>query len=168
MLWVRRAWWTRTGFAVFSGVVLLWIGAAVVQMDLSHQITTTQVMGAALIFWILGMFAFTAARIRLPASELVIDDTGVHLLRDNGNDDLRRWKDTKLLARGLRTEGVRDSVSHGQPRFSVYGRTGALSATFIPRAAFDELIRVGEAHGFERTDRPGRRPGWALWQLVQK
>ncbi len=50
--------------------------------------------------------------------------------------------------------------------WSIYGRFGGLSETFVPKSAFDELVKVAESHGLVLHE-TRVRTGWFLYTIAR-
>ena len=164
--WVRLLFWFRIGFAVFVAVLIGSTVYGAYERVAAAEQSLLSLIGFVLISLILGLFVFVLLMMRPPATALTIDGEGVRLEFARGSTDVRRWNQPMTSFRGRYTLGVSDSVSRGQPLWSVYGRIGALPESFIPKSAFDELVLACESHGFGITRRDGR-PGWTLYAITR-
>ena len=163
--WFRLRARFRIGFSVFVAVL---VAAAV--YGIYGQVSTAkfgsmQVIDAGLVFFILGLFVLVVLLMRPPAIELVVDEAGVRVVFDSGAPDVRPWGSARTRFRGRFTAGANDSVSRGQPVWSVYGPFGGFSESFVPGAAFQEFRSAAKACGFVMTERSGR-PGWTLYTIA--
>ena len=165
--WVRFVFWFRIAFSVFLAIASAWIVYGIYHQTIDATLSFLNLIGFVLILLILGLFVFVMVAMRPPAVELAIGESGVRLEFERGSPDIRPWSEVRTRFRGRYTGGVSDSISHGQPLWSVYGRFGALSEAFIPKPAFDELISVSKAHGLELNEKSGR-PGWTLYSLDRR
>lgn len=162
MPWVRGMRWARAGFGIFA---VVGIGATTYGVYRQISVSGTsplQVVGDALVFWILAMFLALAILIRPQAEALIIDAEVVRLEFKGGKTYVREWNRAGIRLKGRRTLGVRDGVSRGRALWSIYGRFGGLSETFIPEAAFNQLVTLARGHSLRLVERSGR-PGWSLY-----
>ena len=164
LTWVKFLTWFRLGFSVFVVVLCASTVYGVYTQATSTKLSVVQLIGAALVFVILGLFGFLMVLVRSPATSLIIDETGVRLEFKRGPPDVRLWIRESTVFRGRYTTGVSDSVSRGNPLWSIYGRLGAIPESFIPGAAFDNLVQAAKSHGFTVRERRGR-PGWILYTI---
>lgn len=162
--WVRGIQWFRIGLGTFAVVLLAIVAWGLYDWAVAGQLNSARVVGGALSFFILGMMFFTAAAMRSPAIRLVLDDEYLRLVYRWGRQYSRKWDDPRIEIRGRWTAGVRDTISGGTPRYSVYGRFQALTESFIPQDAFRELRTQASVRGLRLTERPGN-PGWFLYRL---
>lgn len=164
MTWVRFRKWFRLAFSGFLALVTAWIVYGAYVQSADGALSSFKFVGLALILLILALFIFVVAAMRPPAVELTVDAHGLRLYFEHGSPDVRSWQAEQMRLRGRYTHGVRDSVSAGQPLWSVFGRFGALTESFIPGPAFDELVSTAKAHGFELSEK-SERSGWTLYAL---
>lgn len=162
--WVRGMQWFRIGVGTFAVVLLATVTRWVYVQAVTGQLNNAQLVGGVLIFFILGLMLFIAAAIRSPAVRLVLDDECLRLVYRRGRSYSRRWDDVRMDVRGRWTAGVRDTISGGTPRYSVYGRFQGLTESFIPQDAFRELRTQASARGLRLTERSGNL-GWTLYRL---
>lgn len=162
--WVRYVRVFRVAFAVFLVAVSVWVALGVLTQAVNANLDSIKIVGSALIFMILGLFLFVVSAMRPPAISISIDQSGVRLEFRRGPPDLRTWSGRRTKFRGRYTTGASDSISNGHPLWSVYGRFGGLTESFIPGSAFRELVSEAEGHGFRRREWSGR-PGWVLYAL---
>lgn len=162
--WVRTLFWFRVGFSVFVAILLGSTVYGVYKQATAAQLSFPGLIGDGLIFLILGLFTCLLILMRAPATTLLIDEAGIRLEFGRGSPDVRTWSQGKTMFRGRYTGGIADSVSRGRSLWSVYGRFGALRETFIPKAAFDDLVSAAKSHGFTLSERMGR-PGWTLYTI---
>jgi hypothetical protein len=164
--WPRVIFWFRIGMATFAIVLLASVLYGLYQVITGPGLSQAQIVGAGLIVVILGLFLLVGLAGRSAAQELIIDQTGVRLSYRRGRPDFRPWDAPRVTVRGRRTDGASDSVSRGRALWSIYGRFGALSETFIPAAAFSELVDTARNHGLRETEQRGR-PGWYFYVITR-
>jgi hypothetical protein len=162
--WPHAVQWFRLGLGSASVVVLAWVAYGAYKQVAGPGPNSLQIVGAGLIFWILGSILLVALLLRAPAAALVVDESGVRLEFRRGAPYVRLWNDPHVRFKGRRTVGVGDSISRGRPRWSVYGRFAGLTETFVPEAAFTELVNAAATHGFHETETQGN-PGWLLYTI---
>ncbi len=164
MTWARFQKWFRLAFSVFLILVTAWVAYGAYIQAAKGMLSPLTLVGIVLILLVLALFTFVVAAMRPPAVDLTLDEDGFRLDFERGSPDVRSWQDWQTRLRGRYTPGARDSISAGQPLWSVYGRFGALTESFIPGPAFDELVTMAKAHGFALSEQSGR-PGWTLYSL---
>lgn len=164
LTWVRAMRWLRMGCATFGVIAAIWVGYGAFLQLKGGRLDSLHIVADALAFFILGCFLFVGLAGRGAASGLVIDGTGVQLIYSRGRPDFREWDDTQIILRGRRTDGVGDSIFRGRALWSIFGRFGGLSETFIPKSAFDELVGLSGSHGLILHESRGR-PGWFLYTI---
>ncbi len=157
----------RWGFGTFALVSLALVSYGVYQSEVGPGLNLIHLVGIVLVYFILGLFLFIALAFRLPARALEIDDTGFRLEFEHGAPYVRKWNDPRLRITGERTRGAGDSLSRGRPRWSVYGPMGGFSESFIPEAAFDQILRESQRRNFLFAERAQTRPGWYLYTLTR-
>lgn len=162
--WVLGVQWFRVGLGAFAVVLLAIVTRGVYEQAVAGQLDSTRLVGAILIFFIIGLMLFIVAALRSPAVRMVVDVEGLRLVYRSGKPFSQDWNDPGIDLRGRWTLGVRDTISRGKPRYSVYGRLGGLTESFIPEGAFRDLMAWARGRGLHRTDRPGN-PGWNLYRL---
>ena len=165
--WVSYLRWFRVCFSVFIAAVSTWVAYGLYVEASDGMLSTLRFFGVALIFLILGLFTFVVAAMRAPAIDLTIDALGFRLEFERGSPDIRLWNESRTRFLGRFTDGASDTISQGRPVWSVYGRFGALSESFIPKSAFDELVSVSKSHGFVLSERRDR-PGWTLYTIGRR
>jgi hypothetical protein len=158
----RRA--VRLGMSVGFVLLIIWDVTDVYRQLVDGSGNALGFIGAGVILLILSFLLFVALMMRPPALELTIDDEKVCLEFNRGPPDVRYWKADGVTFRGRYTAGASDLISKNQPIWSLYGRLGGLSESFIPREAFDELQTRARALGFRFTEESGH-PGWRLYSL---
>jgi hypothetical protein len=154
----------RIGMGVFAIVLLATTSYGVFRMAAGPGLDLLHDVGTGLIYFILSLFLLVAIIMRPAATGLLIDETGVRLQFKRGPPDVRLWNDAKLRLVGRRTDGVDDFISRGRPLWSIYGRFGGLTETFIPRAAFDDLVHRSDDLHLVRGEKTGRN-GWFLYEI---
>ncbi len=164
-LWFRLRAWFRIGFSVFVAVMVAGVVYGIYRQVSAGKFGSMQVIGDGLIFFILGLFLLVVLLMRPPAVEFVVDEVGVRLVFDSGAPDVRPWGSERTRIRGRFTAGANDSISRGQPVWSVYGPYGGLSESFVPGPAFQELRSAAKVHGFVMTESSGP-PGWTLYTIA--
>lgn len=162
--WVRALQWFRVGLVAFAGLLIVWIAYGVVQLGGAGELSPVRILGAGLGYVILGGLLLMGLLMRAPARAIVIDENGVLLDYGRGMPDVREWNDSRTSFRGRWTSGVDDAISRGRAFRSVYGRHGAFSESFVPEAAFSELLAASRGRGFEYSETKGR-PGWFLYSI---
>ncbi|MFG1529875.1 MAG: hypothetical protein AAFA34_01175 [Thermoplasmata archaeon] len=164
-LWFRLRAWFRLGFSVFVAVLLSSTIIGVYQQVSAGKFGLTQAIGDGLVLFILALFTFIVLFMPPPAVEMVVDEVGVHLIFDCLAPDVRPWGSARTRIRGRFTSGANDSISRGQPVWSIYGPLGGVSEPFVPYPAFQELLSAAKAHGFVMTETSGHS-GWTLFTLA--
>jgi hypothetical protein len=162
--WPHAVQWFRIGIGAFAVVFIAVVTYGLYQLITGHALSQLQAIGSGLSFWILGMFLLIAVLMRAPAAALVVDELGVRLEFKRGAPYVRLWSDPQLRLKGRRTDGVADSISRGRPRWSLCGRFGGLTESFVPEAAFNELVTAAATHGLHETETLGH-PGWLLYTI---
>jgi hypothetical protein len=164
LTWVRITRWFRAGCATFGITFIGWTAYGVYLQAIGTGIDELHLVGLVLVFFILSFFVVIGVGGRPPANELVLDEAGIQLNYRRGRPDVRSWDDPSTSVRGRRTDGVQDSVSGGRALWSIYGRLGAMSETFIPKAAFEEIVRQANSHGLALRESISR-PGWFFYRI---
>lgn len=162
--WFRILFWFRIGFGVFIAALLF-----LILFGIYHQIETDsfgpmRAVGAGFVFLILGLLLLLAALMGPPAARLQVDEVGIRFEYARGRADSRTWESPRMKIQGRFTRGADDIISGGRPVWSIYGRFGGFSETFVPASAFEEMRASAEAHGFVMTESIGH-PGWTLFKL---
>lgn len=162
--WVRYLWWFRAGIILAGTLLGVWIAIGAYQLAAGPGVTPAQGAGVAMASLIVGLFLALGFMFRTQAVGLTIDMEGIRLDYRRGPPFVRSWKTAGLTIRGRRTDGVNDSVSGGRALWSVYGRFGGLTESFIPLGAYEELLRVSSAHQTSYHEKSGG-VGWFLYQI---
>jgi len=161
---VKYVAWFRLAFTVFLGLLLLWTFYGTYIQSTDGMLDAVRLTGVILVFIILGLFGFVVAAIRPQAVDLTIDASGVRLDYLHGSPYVRSWEEPRTRLQGRYTIGDSARAYGGQPICSVFARFGALTESFVPKAAYDELVSMATSHGFVLTERDERQ-GWILYSL---
>ncbi len=162
--WVTGIRSAMLGLRAFTVVLLGDISYGVYLMARSTGLDSAHLVGVPLLYFCGGMLLLVSVRYRPPAVRLMLDDSGIHLIYHRGKQYFQGWSDPDFVVRGRWTPGVRDAISRGRPLYSIYGRFGGLTETFIPEVAYSDLKTQSESRGFILAEPPGNR-GWTLWAI---
>lgn len=113
-----------------------------------------------------GLFAGIAASMRASAAGLVVDDEGITLEYAHGRVDRRSWRDPRIRIRGRRTAGVDDVISQGRPMQSIFGPSGGISESWVPKAALEEIFVKADQLGLLVSE-PDGPPGWKRYSITR-
>lgn len=164
--WVRLMRGFRVGLIVFGAAGILWAVYGFYVRNNLNPTDSLSIIGDMLVMLVFGLFLFYWLALRPQALAISIDESGVRLDFQGGRSVFNAWSDPRVSFRGRRTPGVNDSVSRGRALWSVYGRFGGFSETFIPERAYDDLRLVSECHGLKLSERSVGL-GWTLYTLYR-
>jgi hypothetical protein len=162
--WARGMQWFRVGLAGFALVLGGLFGWGAYEEFRSKELDVAHIVGVVLISFILGMFLYMAAIWRAPATRLTIDQGSIRMDYRRGPPYVLRWDDPDLIIQGRWSQGVHDAISRGRPTFSVYGKNGGFTETFIPEAAYRELVAQSASRRLILAEVP-KGAGWTLWSI---
>jgi hypothetical protein len=152
------------GLGTFAIAAITWLTYGVYVMTTGGALDPLQLVGTLGLYIIFAMFLSVALMTRTPAVRLEINDFGVRLAYKRGRPYARNWNESRLTLHGRRKSDVAPSGSSVQPLWSIYGRFGGLTESFIPKVAFEDLVRHAQAHNLRLSERPGH-PGWVLYTI---
>jgi hypothetical protein len=152
------------GLELFAIVFLGIFSYGVFLMAASTGLDTAHLVALPGFYFCGGMMVLFSVLYRAPAARLVVDGNGIHLIYRSGQPYSQDWSDPNIIIRGRWTPGVRDIISRGRPLYSIYGRYGGFTETFIPEVAFRDVKTRSESRGLILAERTGHRE-WKLFTI---
>jgi hypothetical protein len=151
--WARFTFAFRIGMGAFAIILLVTTAYGVYRMVTGAGLDLPHLIGTGLIFFILGIFLLISILMRPAATGLVIDEKGVRLEYKRGQPYAQGWSDPNFVIRGQWTRGASGPASRGGPQFSIYGKQGGFSVTFVPETAYRELVVEAASRGLILAER---------------
>jgi hypothetical protein len=98
--WLSAGQALRFGLAIFAAGLGAWFRWVTYLNAISRGVAAPYIVGAAFIYFILGMLLYVAEIMRAPATRLAIDKGSDQLLYRRGPSYIQTWSDPNLVIRG--------------------------------------------------------------------